>query len=171
MPNGKGGQFKTFSLIYYSAPIFLSVLISTGADYIDRFIVTFFLSLLELHIYNLSLLISTSLIFIISPITAIIFYKLPIIFGTRNIDDIKFNVSKAITVFIALYFPVAFIVSALSQSIILFISKEDYLTGYLTIMIIYVTSSLIISSDIIGISLQSGGRIYLSYLSHLRYFP
>lgn len=165
--NGKGGQFQTSSLIYYSFPLFLSAVIGTGATYIDRLIVTFFLSLSELGVYNLSLLISTSLSFIISPVTAIMFPKLSKIFGTGNIDYIKFYVSKAITVVMALYVPIAFIVSALSQSIILFISRQDYLPGYLPVMIISITSSITISSSIIGISLQSVRKTNIFIISSL----
>ncbi|MEM3334298.1 MAG: lipid II flippase MurJ [Thermoplasmata archaeon] len=146
---------KIKPIIYYSIPLFISGLIGYGATYVDRFIVSYFLNLSEMGIYNFSLLIVSSLSMLITPFGTILLPKLSEYYGKREYDKMRLLGSKAIEVLMAVYLPVALLVVAISQSILLFIANREHLPGYIPIITILVINSIFISSNIPGVTLQA----------------
>ncbi|MEM3265190.1 MAG: polysaccharide biosynthesis C-terminal domain-containing protein [Nitrososphaeria archaeon] len=67
----------------------------------------------------------------------------------------------------AVYMPIALLVAAISQPILLFIANKEYLPGYIPIIIILVINSIFISSNILSVTLQDirKTRIFLLSLS------
>ncbi len=146
-------------IIIYSFPILLSSLIGYGSTYIDRFIVSFFMNLSSLGVYNFSLLIIAAFSILTSPIQVVLLSKLSELYGRDEMANFKMYASKAINIVSALYMPVALIVAAISPSIILFLTgKQQYLTGDIPIVIILVVSSLAISKTIMATTLRAVRR-------------
>jgi O-antigen/teichoic acid export membrane protein len=143
------------TVLTYSIPLFISSLVSYGATYIDRFIVSFLMNLSEMGIYNFSLLIINALSIIISPVSAILLSKLSEFYGRRDMEIFRIYSTKAIEIISAIYMPVALLVAAISPSILLFLANSNYLPGTLPIMIILITGSLTVSGNIFGVTLQA----------------
>ncbi len=152
-------------IFYYSIPIFISGLIGYGATYVDRFTVSYFLNLSEMGIYNFSLLIVAALSSIISPFGSILLPKLSELFGKKDYETMKLLSSKAIEVLMAVYLPLALLIAAISPSILLFLSNKEYLPGYVPIIIILVINSILISSNILGVTLQAIRKTKIFILS------
>jgi O-antigen/teichoic acid export membrane protein len=152
-------------IFYYSIPVFLSGLIGYGATYVDRFTVSFFLNLSEMGIYNFALLIVSSLAILANPVSLFLLPKLSEMFGKKDFETMNLLSSKAVEVLTALYIPVALLIAAISPSVILFISKKEYLPGYIPIMIILITISIFISSNILGVTLQAIRKTKIFLLS------
>jgi O-antigen/teichoic acid export membrane protein len=146
---------KLKPIFYYSIPMFISGLIGYGATYVDRFTVSYFLSLSEMGIYTFSLLIVSALSSIINPFPYILLPKLSELYGKKDYETMKIMSSKAIEVLMAVYLPIALLVAAISPSILLFISYKKYLPGYVPIIIILIVNSIFISSNILGVTLQA----------------
>ncbi|MEM3872713.1 MAG: oligosaccharide flippase family protein [Nitrososphaeria archaeon] len=85
---------KINPIICYSIPLFISGLIGYGATYVDRFIVSYFLNLSEMSIYNFSLLFVSSLSILITPFGAILLPKLSEYYGKREYDKMRLIVLK-----------------------------------------------------------------------------
>ncbi|MEM3790957.1 MAG: flippase [Thermoproteota archaeon] len=156
---------KIKPIIYYSFPLFISGLIGYGATYVDRFIVSYFLNLSEMGIYNFSLLIVSALSILITPFGAILLPKLSEYYGKREYDKMRLLGSKAIEVLMAVYMPIALLVAAISQPILLFIANKEYLPGYIPIITILVINSIFISSNILGVTLQAIRKTRIFLLS------
>ena len=151
--NSEKGEMK--SVFIYSIPIFLSSLIGTGAVYVDRFTVSFFLSLSELGIYNFSLLIVGALGILTVPFSSVLLSKLSEFYGNDDIGNFKIYTEKAAEIIVAFYTPIALLVAALSQSILLFLANRNYLLGTFPITTILLVSSLTVSVNIYIVTLQA----------------
>ena len=155
------------TVIDYSLPLFISSLLGYGATYVDRFVVSFFLSLSEMGIYNFSLLIVTALGILIAPFGVILLPKLSELYGRGDIENLRLYSSKAIELLMAFFVPVALIVAAISPSVLLFLANPSYLPGYIAITVITITNALFISSNILAVSLQAVRKTRLFLLSSL----
>ncbi len=153
------------TIIDYSLPLFISSLLGYGATYVDRFVVSFFLSLSEMGIYNFSLLIVTALAILITPFGTILLPKLSELYGRGDIENLRIYSSKAIELLLAFYIPVSLVVAAISPSILLFLANPSYLPGYIPITVITITNALFISSNILGVSLQAVRKTRIFLLS------
>lgn len=151
--NSNDIQIKT--VLAYSAPIFVSLLVGYGAIYVDRFIVTALLNLSELGIYNFSLLIVSALSILTLPFTTILLSRLSEFFGKGDKESFRLYSLKAVENLTAVYVPLALIIAALSPSILLFLAKKSYISGAMPITIILVTSALTVSASIFMVTLQA----------------
>ncbi len=161
----KVGDVKLDLIFSYSIPIFISGLIGYGATTIDRFTVSYFLNLSEMGIYNFSLLIVSALTILVSPFSTILLPKLSELFGKEDYETMKLYVSKTIEILTALYLPIALLIAAISPSILLFLSGEEYLAGYIPVTIILIINSTFISANIMGVTLQAIRKTRIFILS------
>jgi len=156
LPAGAAEKVNIRPVIIYSLPILISSLIGYGSTYVDRFIVSFFINLSDLGVYNFSLLIIASFTILTSPIQVVLLSKLSELYGKGEMGNFKMYSAKAINILTASYVPTALIAAAISPSIILFLTgKQQYLQGVVPIVIILVVSSLAISRTIMAIGLRA----------------
>ena len=156
VPAGRSDGISVRPIMFYSLPILISSLIGYGATYIDRFIVSFFMNLSDLGVYNFSLLIIGSFSILTSPVEVVLLSKLSELYGRGEMGNFRMYSAKAINFLTAFYMPVALIVAAISPSIILFLTgKQQYLPGSVPIVIILVVSSLLVSRSIMGTTLRA----------------
>ena len=153
------------TIIDYSLPLFISSLLGYGATYVDRFVVSFFLNLSEMGIYNFSLLIVSALGILIGPFSTILLPKLSELYGRGDIENLRLYSSKAIELLLAFYVPVSLVVAAISPSILLFLANPSYLPGFIPITVITITNALFISSNILAVSLQAVRKTRIFLLS------
>jgi len=142
-------------VLEYLIPLFIASLVSYGATYIDRFIVTFLMNLSEMGIYNFSLLIISALGILVGPIPGVLLSKLSEFYARKDMETFRIYTSKSIEVISAIYMPVALLVAALGPSILLFLANRNYLPGAIPIMIILLVGALTVSGNIFGVSLQA----------------
>ncbi|MGC8581230.1 MAG: polysaccharide biosynthesis C-terminal domain-containing protein [Thermoplasmata archaeon] len=129
----------------YSMPLFFASILGYGAMYVDRFVVAFFINLSDLGIYNLALLIATSITFITTPFTNILITKFSNFYGENNKEKIVESV-RISSVFISLVFvPVAVGIAALSPMIMYLIGGANYVKGALPLTIISLTIALFVN--------------------------
>jgi len=153
------------TVLGYSFPLFISSLFGTGATYVDRFVVSFFLNLSEIGIYNFSLLIVGALGILIGPFGTILLPKLSEMYGRGDMDSLRLYSSKAIELLLAFYIPIALVVASISPSILLFLANPSYLPGYIPITLITMVNALFIFSNILGVSLQAVRKTKIFILS------
>jgi len=152
-------------IIGYSFPLFIYYLLGVSAVYVDRLVVSFFLNLSEMGIYNFSLLIVSALGIFIGPFSTILLPKLSEMYGRGDMESLRLYSSKATELLLALYMPIALIVASISPSILLFLANPYYLPGYIPITVITMVNALFISSNILGVSLQAARKTKLFILS------
>ncbi|MEM3846947.1 MAG: polysaccharide biosynthesis C-terminal domain-containing protein, partial [Candidatus Parvarchaeota archaeon] len=150
-----GQKVKVSPILKYAFPIFLASLIGYGSSYVDRFVVSYFLNLSVLGIYNFALLISSAIGFLVSPFVTILLPKLSEMYGMGLKEEMNKYIAKGIELLSTVYAPVAMLIAALSSYILLFLSSSEYLPASIPITIVMMTSSIFVSGNILSVALQS----------------
>ena len=145
---GTGSPPTNSSIVLYSAPILLAGIISYGAIYADRFIVSGLMSLSSLGIYNFSLLISSAITFMVSPFNNILMPKFSEYFGRGEKETIASTVSVSATLLSYMYVPSALGIAALAPMILNLLAGSDYIAGSTPLIIIMFFSALFITQFI-----------------------
>ncbi len=151
-----GKYKKNANMVFaYSLPILLSSLISYGAGYADRFVVTGLTSLQNLGIYNFALLIASSIGFIAAPFNNILM-------GRNRRDEIAENVKASSLLLTSLYVPAALGIAALAPSILLLLGgSSPYDEGSGALIIIMFFSAIFVSQNILSQAIASIRRTKL----------
>ncbi len=158
-----GKYKKNANMVFaYSLPILLSSLISYGAGYADRFVVTGLTSLQNLGIYNFALLIASSIGFIAAPFNNILMPKFSELFGRNRRDEIAENVKASSLLLTSLYVPAALGIAALAPSILLLLGgSSPYDEGSGALIIIMFFSAIFVSQNILSQAIASIRRTKL----------
>ena len=155
------------SVFTYSLPVLLSGLMSYGAAYADRFIVSGFLNLSYLGIYNFALLIATSIGFLAVPFNNILMPKFSEMYGQDRKYDIQQTVAASTTLLSSFYIPAATGIIALSPMILKMLGGSIYAQGALPLQIIMIFTSLFITQNIFVQAIASVRRTKLLIYSSL----
>lgn len=73
--------------------------------------------------------------------------------------------SKGVEVLSAVYMPIALLAAALSPSVLLFLANNEYLPGYVPMIIILVASAVTVSGNVFAVSLQAIRKTKIFLLS------
>lgn len=164
---GLGKATASTHILGYSFPIFLSGLITYGATSVDKFIVSGFLTLFSMGIYNFSLLISSSIGFIITPFNNILLPKFSELYGTGQLDRIR-EISSLSSVLLSYFFvPVALGIAALAPLVLIILGGPRYLPAVLPLRIILFVSTLFVSENVLALIIASVKRTRLFLYSSL----
>lgn len=153
----KNPNIRVKQIFSYSFPVFLAALIQYGAGYVDRFALAFFTNLSDVGIYNIAMLVASSLSFIVIPVNSILLSKFSEFFSRSGNREVKQSVKVSVNLLTFLYTPAAVGVSALAPTVMLLLGGPNYLPGYVSLQIITVASAMFISQNIMVLSL-SGTR-------------
>jgi len=82
-------------VLSYSIPIFISGLVSYGATYVDRFIVSFLINLSELGIYNFALVLTNAISILTLPFTSVLLSRLSEFYGRGDKESFRLYSLKA----------------------------------------------------------------------------
>ena len=157
-----GGKPPSSSyIVRYSFPILLSGIISYGAAYADRFIVSGLLNLSSLGVYNFSLLIAGAIGFMSIPFNNILMPKFSEMFGKNEKGRIASTVGVSSTLLSYFYVPSALGIAALAPVILNLLGGGAYVTGSNPLRIIMFFTALFITQNIITQAIASVRRTRL----------
>ena len=158
----EGGKSPSSSyIIRYSFPILLSGVISYGAAYADRFIVSGILNLSALGVYNFSLLIASAIGFMSIPFNNILMPKFSEMFGKNEKERIASTVGVSSTLLSYFYVPSALGIAALAPVILNLLGGGAYVTGAEPLRIIMFFTAIFITQNIITQAIASVRRTRL----------
>lgn len=133
----------------YSLPVYLSSMVTFGALYVDRLAVGRYLDISQLAIYNLGLLIATSVAFFINPINSILLPKISQYFAQRDQTTIRRGVGMTTDIVAFIYVPIALFIVSISSGIIIVLGKPDYISAALPFSIILTVSAVFITQNVL----------------------
>ena len=136
-------------LFRYSFPILLSGIISYGAAYADRFVVSGLLTLSALGVYNFALLIASAISFLAFPFNNILMPKFSEFFGRNERFRIASASEVSTTLLSYFYVPSALGIAALAPIILNLLGGPDYIAGAMPLRLIMFMTALFITQNIL----------------------
>ncbi len=152
-------------ILAYSLPILLSSIIGYGASYADRFVVAGLMSLSQLGVYNLALLIATSIGFIAAPFNNILLPKFSEWYGKGMKETIRDNFRASSLLLSSLFVPAAVGIASLAEVLIKLLAGPEYLSGVLPLDIIIIAGAAFVVQNIAIQALASIRKTKLFLLS------
>ena len=143
------------NLIYYSVPLFFSSIMATSATYIDRIVVSYFINLSYLGIYNFALIIASAAIILVIPISNLLIPKLSTFFSLNNKEGFRNSIKILINMISLIYIPGALGIAALSRIILYEFAGPQYTIAYIPLMIIMFITSFFIGSVVLSSGISS----------------
>lgn len=141
----------TLQLIFsYSWPLILSNLAGYGSQYVDRFVVAYFLNISTLGIYNFVLIVSSSFAFLSGPIINILIPKLSEYYSLNDKEKLRKGVNISSTFLILIYSPLVLGFAAVAPIALALLATSAYLPGYIPLIILLGASSIFILWTIFG---------------------
>ncbi len=137
-------------IVSYSWPLILSALIGYGSQYLDRFVVAYFLDISTLGIYSFVLLVSSSIGLIAQPIANILLPKLSEYFSLTNNDMIRRSVNMSSAILMLVYSPLAMGGASISPILLTVLAKSGYESGSVALMVLLTVSSFFILWNIMN---------------------
>jgi O-antigen/teichoic acid export membrane protein len=128
----------------YSWPIILSSLIGYGSQYVDRFVVAYFLDISTLGIYSFVLLISSSIGYFAGPIPNILIPKLSEFFSLKDKERLRKGVNLASAVIVLIYAPISLGVASIAPVVLSLLARSVYGSGYVALTILLGVSSIFV---------------------------
>ncbi len=162
---GSGKPPANSYILRYSFPILLSGIISYGAAYADRFIVSGMLNLSELGIYNFSLLIASAIGFVAIPFNNILLPKFSEFYGKGEKDKIASTAKVSSTLLSYFYVPSSLGIAALAPIILNLLGGPVYETGSTPLRIIMFFTALFVTQNILTQAVASIRRTRLFLFS------
>ncbi len=152
VPSVKVGKNQ---IVKYSTPLLVSQIISTGAAYADRLIVTGLTSVALLGVYTYALLFSTAVIFIVGPFNNILLTKLSYYKGTRDMQSFRYGMSTSIDLLNGLIFPISFGLASITPLALYVFIGPGYVGGQYAMEIILLIIPFFLTSNIYAQGLNS----------------
>ena len=143
------------SIIYYSIPLFFSSIMGTSATYLDRIVVSYFINLSSLGIYNFALIVASASSILISPVTTLLIPRLSSFFSLENKDAFKSSIKVLLNIASLIYIPAALGIAALSRPILYIFAGVPYEEAYMPLMIIMFVTSIFIGGTILTSAISS----------------
>ena len=151
------------NLVYYSIPLFFSSIMGTSATYIDRIVVSYFINLSYLGIYNFALIISSAASILVLPVSNLLVPKLSSFFSLDNKESFRKSIRILLNIVSLIYIPAALGIAALSRILLYEFAGSDYTIAYIPLIIIMLITSIFIGTTVLasGISSIRKTRIFL----------
>ncbi|WP_298278400.1 oligosaccharide flippase family protein [Ferroplasma sp.] len=142
-------------IIYYSIPLFFSSIMGTSATYLDRIVVSYFINLSYLGIYNFALIIASAAAILIAPISNLLIPKLSSFFSLDNKIAFRASIRILLNIVSLIYIPAALGIAALSKPLLYFFAGSVYEVAYIPLMIIMFVTALFIGSTVLSPGISS----------------
>ncbi len=158
----------------YTFPILLASIEAYGSVYADRLVVAGLIGPTPFAVYSFALLVTSSVVFFVSPINNILLPKFSEYFAFNDPNSIRRGIRLTSNVVTFIYTPAALWISVLAVPILLVLAKSGYVGGAIPLGIILTISAIFITQTVLVQGLQ-GIRITsifilssgLSFLSNL----
>lgn len=147
----------------YSWPLILSSLIGYGSQYLDRFVVAYFLDISTLGIYSFVLIVGSSLSFLANPIANIMIPKLSEFFSGGEISKMKKGLDLSSAVLTLIYSPLALGAAAIAPVVLSILARTQYESGDAALTILLGISSIFVLGNIVSsvVSAVRRTRVYI----------
>ncbi len=142
-------------LIIYSLPLFFSSIMTTSGTYMDRIIVSYFINLSYLGIYNYALVIASVAAVLTMPISNLLIPKLSGYFSLDDRTGFRNTVKMLLNVSSLIYIPGAMGIAAVSKITLYIFAGPSYVIAYIPLIIIMVVTSLFIGTVILASAVKS----------------
>lgn len=152
---GVGISPSNLDIFSYSFPVLLSGIISYGASYADRLVVSGFLNLSTLGVYNFALLIATAISFLAFPFNNILMPKFSEFFGKGDKVMISTTAEVSATLLSYFYVPSALGIAALAPMLLEVLGGHNYIPGEVPLMIIMFATSIFVTQNILAQAVAS----------------
>ena len=146
----------------------------TSATYLDRIVVSYFINLSYLGIYNFALIVASAATILVYPVSNLLIPKLSSFFSLDNKMAFKSSIKILLNIVSLVYIPAALGIAALSRPILYIFAGKAYEMAYIPLIIIMFVTSIFIGGMILssGISSIRETKIFvfssgLSLLSNL----
>jgi O-antigen/teichoic acid export membrane protein len=143
------------NLIYYSIPLFFSSIMGTSATYIDRIVVSYFINLSFLGIYNFALIIASAAAFLVAPVSNLLIPKLSTFFSLDNKEGFRNSIRILLNIVSLIYIPAALGIAALSRILLFEFAGKAYTMAYLPLIIIMFVTSVFIGTTVLASGISS----------------
>ncbi len=156
---GKGDKMEKIepfaTVVIYSLPLFLSSVMTTGGTYMDRIIVSYFINLSYLGIYNYALVIAAVASVLTMPVSNLLIPKLSGYFSLNDRKGFRQNVRMLLNILSLIYIPGAMGIAALSRITLYIFAGPSYMIAYVPLIIIMFVTSLFIGTVILASAVKS----------------
>ena len=153
---GKIEKIEPFAtLVLYSFPIFFSSIMTTSGTYIDRIIVSYFINLSYLGIYNYALVIASVAAVLTMPISNLLIPKLSEYFSLDDRTGFRNTVRMLLNISSLIYIPGAMGIAAISRITLYIFAGPSYVIAYVPLIIIMFVTSLFIGTVILASAVKS----------------
>ena len=143
------------TLIIYSLPLFFSSIMTTSGTYMDRIIVSYFINLSYLGIYNYALVIASVAAVLTMPISNLLIPKLSGYFSLDDRTGFRNTVKMLLNVSSLIYIPGAMGIAAVSKITLYIFAGPSYVIAYIPLIIIMFVTSLFIGTVILASAIKS----------------
>ena len=143
------------TLIIYSLPLFFSSIMTTSGTYMDRIIVSYFINLSYLGIYNYALVIASVAAVLTMPISNLLIPKLSGYFSLDDRTGFRNTVKMLLNVSSLIYIPGAMGIAAVSKITLYIFAGPSYVIAYIPLIIIMFVTSLFIGTVILASAVKS----------------
>ena len=143
------------TLIIYSLPLFFSSIMTTSGTYMDRIIVSYFINLSYLGIYNYALVIASVAAVLTMPISNLLIPKLSGYFSLDDRSGFRNTVRMLLNISSMIYIPGAMGIAAISRITLYIFAGPSYVIAYIPLIIIMFVTSLFIGTVILASAVKS----------------
>ena len=143
------------TLIIYSLPLFFSSIMTTSGTYMDRIIVSYFINLSYLGIYNYALVIASVAAVLTMPISNLLIPKLSGYFSLDDRTGFRNTVKMLLNISSMIYIPGAMGIAAISRITLYIFAGPSYVIAYIPLIIIMFVTSLFIGTVILASAVKS----------------
>ena len=143
------------TLIIYSLPLFFSSIMTTSGTYMDRIIVSYFINLSYLGIYNYTLVIASVAAVLTMPISNLLIPKLSGYFSLDDRSGFRNTVRMLLNISSMIYIPGAMGIAAISRITLYIFAGPSYVIAYIPLIIIMFVTSLFIGTVILASAVKS----------------
>ena len=143
------------TLVLYSLPLFFSSIMTTSGTYMDRIIVSYFINLSYLGIYNYALVIASVAAVLTMPISNLLIPRLSGYFSMDDRSGFKNTVKMLLNISSLIYIPGAMGIAAVSKITLYIFAGPLYVIAYIPLIIIMFVTSLFIGTVILASAVKS----------------
>ncbi|MEM0140237.1 MAG: flippase, partial [Ferroplasma sp.] len=152
-PSNNREKYK--NILLYSFPLFIASIMGTSATYIDRIVVSYFINLSYLGIYNFALIIASAATFLVVPVSNLLIPKLSTFFSLDDKQGFRDSMRILLNIVSLIYIPAALGIAALSRILLYEFAGPAYTVAAMPLMIIMFVTSLFIGSVVLTSGISS----------------
>lgn len=153
------------TMVVYSLPLFFSSIMTTSGTYMDRIIVSYFINLSYLGIYNYALVIASVAAVLTMPISNLLIPKLSGYFSLDDRTGFRDTVKMLLNISSMIYIPGAMGIAAISRITLYIFAGPAYVIAYIPLIIIMFVTSLFIGTVILASAVKSVQKSRIFILS------